>query len=125
MDIIIYGEKQDENVVTSILDRQPLLAFRQRQYFFCSTEEEYIRTLEATEPELIIVTADGEKGRDGVDEAFRQFPKVARMWFPKEKEYLAKSYELQCTWFTPKPITEEILIKAIERYYNPKKTWCS
>ena len=114
--ILIYGDGTDKDRLTSMLDRATPIYYRLKEYVYCDKYDDYMKAMKENQPELLIVTADGEPGYKAVKNAYETAPSVKRMWFSDRKDYLPDSYELGCTWFTPKPLTEEILTHALMRY---------
>ena len=116
LNILIYGDEKDKDVVLKMLEASPSISYRQKKYIYHSDYDDYLQALKECEPELIIVIENGEQGRCAVNEALKVEPEVARLWFSDNKGYVTESYDLQCTWFAPKPLKQEILDKALAKF---------
>ncbi len=117
--IIIYGQEKDKDVLIAMLEKAEPIYFRKKEYIYCTDLEEYLKVLDEAKG-LIVVTADGEKGHQAVEAAYCQKPEIARLWFSDDSRYVTESYNLECTWFATKPLTDDILAKALTRYMQSK-----
>ncbi len=117
--ILIYGDKQDKDVLIAMLENAEPIYFRQKEYVYCTKLKEYLKALKDS-PELVVVTMSGKEGHQAVEMAYCQKPEIARFWLSDDAGYVTESYNLECTWFAVKPLTEEILAKALTRYIQSR-----
>lgn len=115
MKIVVYGHSHEREIMCDLLETHEDLAFRQINYHFYDNYDDFLTALKA-ESHLIIVTANGAAGMEGVIAARAVQPDAAILWFSDDKAFGPQSYRLGCTYFSEKPVPKNMFSKAIQRW---------
>jgi len=118
MDIVVYGTDTDYNTCIACINAVPTLQYRQIRYTHTDDYDKLIELLgnAPSTPNLILVVADGAKGMEAVLAAKEIIPTLPVIWFSDDECFGAQSYRLGCTFFATKPITDQIIASAIDKY---------
>lgn len=118
MDIVVYGTDADYNACVACINAVPTLQYRQISYTHTDNYDKLIEVLgnATSTPNLILVVADGAKGMEAVLAAKQIIPCLPVIWFSNDEGFGAQSYRLGCTFFATKPITDQIMASAIDKY---------
>lgn len=115
MRVLHYGTKQDYLTVTELMDRLPFYAAQIEEYSQKEDYEDFLAALFSHFYQVILVTAENTAGKDGVLAARKYGPDLPVIWFSNNREFALQSYQLDCTYFGIKPVTEEKLERAFWR----------
>ena len=66
--------------------------------------------------DLVIVALDDDMGMIACEFTRKVLPSIPLFWLANKREYWSKAYELNCTYFTTKPIVSERVMYAFERF---------
>ncbi len=113
MNIIIYGNIDEREMLCSLVESHGTLLFRQKQCTFYDNYDDFLAEIQCRAPQLVIISTDGANGMEGVIATRELYPEVKILWFSDDKAFGPQSYRLDCTYFAVKPITEHILNRAL------------
>ena len=113
MNIVIYGNIDERETLCSVIESHGALLFRRKQCIFYDNYDDFLREIQRRAPELVIISTDGANGMEGVIATRELHPEVKIFWFSDDKAFGPQSYRLDCTYFAVKPITEQVLNRAL------------
>lgn len=118
MHIVIYGEKADCDICISCLGDVSELQYRLIEYTTVNDYDEFIGIIDngRCKTDLVLVTANGAEGMEAVTASKGLRPDVAVVWISEDGNFGTQSYRLGCTYFGVKPITQDLLNNAIQKY---------
>lgn len=115
MNILIYGDKREKELLVQHMKSQACMAFRLITYSHTDDYDRYLTMLREQEFDIIFVMADNAAGMEGVIAVQNVQPDSAIVWFSNDKNFVAQSYRLGVTYFSVKPVDEKILGLALKR----------
>lgn len=115
MNITLYGPETEKYEHANELSALPDCRYRNICIKGFSDYDSFISNLGEGPPELVLVTADGAAGMEGVIAAKSLLKNVPVVWFSNDSGFGAQSYRLGCAYFHPKPVSAEILSAAIAK----------
>ena len=115
MNILIYGKKDENDLLLQMIKTQTNLAFRTIIDFQTEDYDKLLEYLRTVECDMIIVQMDHAAGMEGAIAALNVCPDKPVLWFSNDKNFVAQSYRLGVTYFSVKPIHEKMLNLAIAR----------
>ena len=118
MNLLIYGKKEESDVLIQMIRTQTNLAFRNIVDFQTEDYDTLLEYLRTVEYDMVIVLTDCAAGMEGVIAALNVCPDKPVLWFSNDKNFVAQSYRLGVTYFSVKPINEKMLNLAIARCHN-------
>ena len=71
--------------------------------------------------DLVIIDLDDDMGVLGCEFTRKALPNIPLFWISNKRDYWAKSYDLNCTYFTTKPIISDRIIHVFERFEKSLK----
>ena len=115
MNVLIYGNARDKEIIIQHMTTQACMAFRMINYFQTEDYEEFLEHLHHKKFGMIFVMADSAAGMEGVIASKNLHPSTPVIWFSNDKNFVAQSYRLGVDYFSVKPINEKIMELAIAR----------
>ena len=115
MDVLLYGNAREREILTQHLKSQACMAFRLIRYSHAEDYDTYLKELRSHPCDLIFVMADNAAGMEGVIAAQNVHPDVPIVWFSNDKNFVAQSYRLGVAYFAVKPIDEKTVSLAVKR----------
>lgn len=115
MKLLHYGTDQDYLMISQIMDRLSVLANSQEESCHHNDYEEFQCALTNRSYNIVIVTADNAMGMEGVIAVRNARPELPVIWLSNDRGFGLQSYRLKCTYFGIKPITDELLERALTR----------
>lgn len=115
MNILIYGDVQEKELLIQHMKSQASMAFRTVSYSHTDDYDIYLAKLREQEYDLIFIMADNAAGMEGVIAVQNVQPDTPTVWFSNDKNFVAQSYRLGVTYFSVKPVDEKILGLALKR----------
>lgn len=115
MDVLIYGNAIEKQLLIQHMKTEAHLAFRKIQYSHAEDYDTYLRKLRNHIYDVVIVMADNAAGMEGVMAVQNVHPETPIIWFSNDENFVAQSYRLGVTYFAVKPINEKIIHLALKR----------
>ncbi len=115
MNVLIYGNTTDKELIIQHMKAQACMAFRLINYLQTDDYDTYFNLLRTQESELIFVTMDNAAGMEGVIAAKNLHPDTPVVWLTNDKNFVAQSYRLGADYFAVKPIDEKVFSLALGR----------
>ena len=115
MTVIVYGNQSDRSMLQKAVSDMTEYCYRNISVCGYSDYDIFIDRLRGSPPEVVIVTADGADGMEGVIAARNILERVPIVWFSDDKGFGAQSYRLGCAYFHKKPVSPQIISAAIAR----------
>ena len=115
MNILIYGNTRDQELIIQHMRSQACMAFRKLDVKQTEDYDEFLTFLERTDYELVFVAMDSATGMEGVIAVKNLQPHTPVIWISNDKNFVAQSYRLGVTYFSVKPIEERIIGLALKR----------
>ena len=115
MEVLIYGNARERELLLQHLKSQAHIAFRLVNYSHADDYDTYLKLLRRQEYDIVFVVADNAEGMEGVIAAQNVQPDTSVVWFSNDKNFVAQSYRLGVNYFAVKPIDEKILSLALKR----------
>ena len=115
MNILIYGNEREKELLIQHMKSQACMAFRQVNYSHADNYVTYLAMLREQAHEMVFVMADNAEGMEGVIAVQNVQPDTPIIWFSNDKNFVAQSYRLGVDYFAVKPIDERILSLALKR----------
>lgn len=115
MDVLIYGNAREKELLIQHLKSEACMAFRQVRYSHAEDYDTYLKKLRSHEYDIVFVMADNAAGMEGVIAVQNVHPDIPIVWFSNDKNFVAQSYRLGVAYFAVKPIDEKTVSLAIKR----------
>lgn len=115
MNVLIYGNATDKELLIQHMKSQACMAFRKIDYQQTDNYDKFLELLRTVEYEMVFVMMDNAAGMEGVIAVQNLHPDVPVIWFSNDKNFVAQSYRLGVTYFSVKPINERIVELALKR----------
>ena len=115
MNVLIYGNTQEKELIIQHMKSQASLAFRLLHFTQTEDYDEFVDKLQKSNQDLIFVTMDNAAGMEGVIAVRNLHPQTPVVWFSNDKNFVAQSYRLGVNYFSIKPIEEKNMNLAISR----------
>jgi len=115
MDILIYGNTREKELLIQHMKSEACTAFRLLKYSHAEDYDSYLKLLRLNTYDLIFVMADNAAGMEGVIAAQNVQPESNIIWFTNDKNFVAQSYRLGVAYFAVKPIDEKTVSMAIRK----------
>ena len=115
MDVLIYGNAREKELLIQHLKKEACMAFRMVQYSHAEDYDSYLKELRNKKYDIVFVMADNAAGMEGVIAVQNVQPDTAIVWFSNDKNFVAQSYRLGVCYFAVKPINEKIVNLALAR----------
>ena len=115
MDILIYGNTREKELLIQHMKSEACMAFRLLKYSHAEDYDSYLKLLRLNTYDLIFVMADNAAGMEGVIAAQNVQPESNIIWFTNDKNFVAQSYRLGVAYFAVKPIDEKTVSMAIRK----------
>lgn len=115
MNVLIYGNAREKEVLIQHMKSEASIAFRVIDYFHAEDYDSYLAMLREKEQDIVFVLADNAEGMEGVIAAQNVQPDTPIIWFSNDKNFVAQSYRLGVSYFAVKPIDEKTVALALKR----------
>lgn len=115
MDVLIYGNARERELLVQHMKSEACMAFRKVQYSHAEDYDTYLKKLRSQEYNMVFVMADNAAGMEGVIAVQNVQPNIPIVWFSNDKNFVAQSYRLGVNYFAVKPIDEKIVRLALKR----------
>lgn len=115
MNVLIYGNATDKELLIQHMKSQACMAFRLINYSQTDDYDTFLKMLKSNEYEMVFVMMDNAAGMEGVIAVQNLHPDTPVIWFSNDKNFVAQSYRLGVTYFSVKPISDKILSLALGR----------
>lgn len=115
MNVLIYGNATDKELLIQHMKSQACMAFRIIDYSQTDDYDTFLEMLGNKKYEVIFIMADNAAGMEGVIAVQNLHPEIPVIWFSNDKNFVAQSYRLGVNYFAIKPINEKILGLALNR----------
>lgn len=113
--MLIFGQEHECRAVSEMMKQEAVLACHKHEHLYMDDLEGLEEKLVEWNPSLIIVVANGAKGLECVFRTKSCRPSLPVFWFSDDREFGMQSYQLDCAYFSTKPVTKEKLAHAIHR----------
>lgn len=115
MNILLYGNLEEREILMKYLKSQACMAFRAVHYSHTEDYDTYLKELRSYKYDMVFVMVDNAAGMEGVIAAQNVDSDVPIVWFSNDKNFVAQSYRLGVAYFAVKPINEKTVGLAVER----------
>lgn len=115
MNVLIYGNARDKEIIVQHMKSQACMAFRLLHFSQADDYDEFLTLLQNQDPDLVFIMADNAAGMEGVIAVKNLYPHIPVVWFSNDKNFVAQSYRLGVSYFSVKPIDERIMSLALGR----------
>ena len=115
MDVLLYGNAREREILVQHLKSQSCMAFRMVRYLHAEDYDTYLKELRSHSYDIVFVMADNAAGMQGVIVAQNVHPDAPIVWFSNDKNFVTQSYRLGVAYFAVKPIDEKIVSMAVKR----------
>lgn len=115
MDVLIYGNAREKELLIQHLKSEACMAFRMVRYSHAEDYDLYLKKLRSREFDIVFVMADNAAGMEGVIAVQNVQPDIPIVWFSNDKNFVAQSYRLGVAYFAVKPIDEKTVSLAVKR----------
>lgn len=115
MNVLIYGNAREQEILVQHMKSQACTAFRLINYSRAEDYDTYLKLLRKRKYNIVFVMADNAEGMEGVIAVQNVHPDTSVVWFSNDKNFVAQSYRLGVTYFAVKPINEKIMNLALAR----------
>ena len=115
MDVLIYGNANEKELLIQHMKTDPLFVFRRMQYSHAEDYDTYLKELRSRLYDVVIVMADNAAGMEGVIAVQNVHPETPIIWFSNDENFVAQSYRLGVTYFAVKPLSEKMISMALKR----------
>lgn len=115
MDILIYGNVREKELLVQHIKSQACMAFRLVTYSHAENYDTYLEMLRKRVYDRVFVMADNAAGMEGVIAVQSVQPDTPIIWFSNDKNFVAQSYRLGVNYFAVKPVDEKIVSLALNR----------
>lgn len=118
MKIILYGNRIENTYLEEMFCLLPCLDNQTIEWEYYHEFEDFRENLVEHLFDLVIITTNGDQGKVACELTRKLRPKIPLFWFSDNRDFWHNSYQLNCTYFSTKPILAEKLGHAFERYEN-------
>ncbi len=115
MNVLIYGNATDKELLIQHMKSQACMAFRLINYSQTDNYDTFLDMMNSNRYEMIFVMMDNAAGMEGVIAVQNLHPETPVIWFSNDKNFVAQSYRLGVNYFATKPINEKIMKLALNR----------
>ncbi len=115
MNVLIYGNAREKEILVQHMKSQASMAFRLVNYFHAEDYDTYLTMLREQEQDIVFVIADNAQGMEGVIAVQNVQSDTPIVWFSNDQNFVAQSYRLGVNYFAVKPVDERIVSLALER----------
>ena len=115
MNILVYGNATDKELLIQHMKSQACMAFRRIEYANTDDYDTFLEMLNANQYEMVFIMMDNAAGMEGVIAVQNLHPKTPIIWFSNDKNFVAQSCRLGVTYFSVKPIEERMIGLALKR----------
>lgn len=115
MNVLIYGNARDKELLIQHMKSQACMAFRKIDYSDTDDYDTFLELLNSKKYEKVFIMMDNAAGMEGVIAVQNLHPDTPIIWFSNDKNFVAQSYRLGVNYFAVKPINEKILNLALKR----------
>ena len=115
MNVLIYGNTREKELIIQHMKSQACMAFRLLHFTQTEDYDEFVDRLQNSDHDIIFVTMDNAAGMEGVIAVKNLYPHTPVVWFSNDKHFVAQSYRLGVNYFSIKPIDERIMNLALAR----------
>lgn len=115
MNVLIYGNATDKELLIQHMKSQACMAFRKIDYLQTDDYDHFLDLLSSRDYEMVFVMMDNAVGMEGVIVVQNLHPNIPVIWFSNDKNFVAQSYRLGVTYFSVKPIKEQMIRLALQR----------
>lgn len=115
MNVLIYGNAREKELLVQHLKSQACMAFRLVNYSHAEDYDDYLTMLRMQSHDIVFILADNAAGMEGVIAVQNVQPNVSIVWFSNDKNFVAQSYRLGVTYFAVKPISGKTVRLALEK----------
>ena len=116
MNILIYGNGQDQNTLAEFIEGSSVMQYRKIRFIKPDNYDSYLHELRNNIPQLIFISEHGARGMEAVIAAKNLYPDTSVVWFSNDEVFGSQSYRLGCTYFSAKPVTREVVEHAMSRH---------
>lgn len=115
MNVLIYGNAREKELLIQHMKSQASMAFRLVDYSHAEDYDSYLAMLRQQTYDMVFVMSDNAAGMEGVIAVQNIQPDTSIIWFSNDKNFVAQSYRLGVSYFAVKPIDEKIVSLALMR----------
>ena len=115
MDVLIYGNMTEKELLIQHLKTEAGMAFRKIRYSHAEDYDSYLKKLRERNYDIAFILADNAVGMEGVIAAQNVHPELPIVWFSNDKNFVAQSYRLGVSYFAVKPVDEKTVNLALRR----------
>ncbi len=115
MNVLIYGNAREKELLVQHMKSQASMAFRLVTYSHAEDYDTYLEMLRKHVYDMVFVMTDNAAGMEGVIAVQNVQPDTPIIWFSNDKNFVAQSYRLGVNYFAVKPIDEKIVSLALNR----------
>ena len=115
MDVLIYGNSTEKEILIQHLKTEACTAFRKIRYSHAEDYDFYLKKLRERYYDIVFILADNAVGMEGVIAAQTVHPENPIVWFSNDKNFVAQSYRLGVTYFAVKPVEKKAVTLALKR----------
>ena len=115
MNVLIYGNTTDKELIVQHMKSLACMTFRKINYSQTDDYDTLLRLLKKTTYEMVFVMVDNAAGMEGVIAVQSISSTTPIIWFSNDRNFVAQSYRLGVNYFAVKPINEKMIKLAIER----------
>lgn len=115
MKILVYGNTDDQRLITQCIRSQVNMAFRRLEFTQTENYDRFLTLLEDNDYDLLFVAMDSAAGMEGVIAVKNLKPKLPVIWISNDKNFVAQSYRLGVSYFSVKPIEEKNMRLALQK----------
>ena len=112
MNILIYAHADEHSDLEEMITGHGNLQYRQLHLTMHDEFRDFTQSLQEQAFDVVLVTANGAGGMEGVIAAKHVQPCPKVIWFSDDKYFGAQSYRLDCSYFGVKPVTSEKIERA-------------
>ena len=118
MRILLFGSLEDYIHTLDCQDMVCELQYRRIECIHAPDFDSFLEKLRATVYDVIVVSASGAEGMEGVIAAQKLVPDGHIVWLSDDPGFGIQAHRLGCTYFGVKPITEALIAKAYRAYHQ-------
>lgn len=118
MRILLFGSIEDYTCVLNCQDLVCDLQYRRIKCCHAPDFDSFLDQLRGDSYDIIVVSAGGAEGMEGVIAAQKLVPNGDIVWLSDDPGFGIQAHRLGCTYFGVKPITEELIAKAYRAYHQ-------
>ena len=121
MDVLIYGNAEERDLLMRHLRTEACMAFRLVKYSNAEDYDTFLKLLRKGDYDMVFILADNAAGMEGVIASQNVHPETPIVWFSNDKNFVAQSYRLGVTYFSVKPINDRTVNLALQRCYSKEE----